>query len=431
MVEEIKTQFRLLNNYYKKGNLKFMLILSENDEWNLAYCKILFSNEEITENNPLIRKIEYKGVQFLEFENEINSFTKIFEQIMENRKIQIEDTFYSLGNKFEFRFIPSYTSYEGYYAEFPTYQIRIRNNDIKIHYKEDELFALDSPFFPSLSEGANFFFDLQKTDFSNQFNPVVYLNMPDYSAKIEEVRISEKVLKFKIYKDSSISDVNDYRVKLYYRTLNNERNSVDLCSNGNDGIFQHKVEEIFDMFEGVLINRQRKVDSLKYYPNRYYQERTYKIFQENEKLYLENMISKGENLTIEFKEKYNTNKREEFLETIIAFANTNGGTLFLGINDNGEVVGTNTMRNCENTITDWIDKYCIPPIKAEIIEETLNDQKIIIVKINEGDNKPYCLLDTNNRHLFYVRRGSTDRLMKREEIEEIYRLKYEDRNNIY
>jgi ATP-dependent DNA helicase RecG len=143
------------------------------------------------------------------------------------------------------------------------------------------------------------------------------------------------------------------------------------------------------------------------------------------------MISKGENLTIEFKEKYNTNKREEFLETIIAFANTNGGTLFLGINDNGEVVGTNTMRNCENTITDWIDKYCIPPIKAEIIEETLNDQKIIIVKINEGDNKPYCLLDTNNRHLFYVRRGSTDRLMKREEIEEIYRLKYEDRNNIY
>jgi ATP-dependent DNA helicase RecG len=42
-----------------------------------------------------------------------------------------------------------------------------------------------------------------------------------------------------------------------------------------------------------------------------------------------------ESQTVEFKESW----RDEYLKTVCAFANTDGGVLYIGVNDNGKVVG--------------------------------------------------------------------------------------------
>ena len=47
------------------------------------------------------------------------------------------------------------------------------------------------------------------------------------------------------------------------------------------------------------------------------------------------ILSKEENQNIEFKQSW----RDEYLKWICAFANTEGGTLYIGIKDNGEVCG--------------------------------------------------------------------------------------------
>ena len=47
-----------------------------------------------------------------------------------------------------------------------------------------------------------------------------------------------------------------------------------------------------------------------------------------------------ESQTVEFKESW----RDEFLKTVCAFANTDGGTLYIGINDQGEVVGVDNIK---------------------------------------------------------------------------------------
>ena len=50
---------------------------------------------------------------------------------------------------------------------------------------------------------------------------------------------------------------------------------------------------------------------------------------------IENIIQQGENQHIEFKPSFN----EDVIETLCAFANAKGGTVYIGIQNNGEISG--------------------------------------------------------------------------------------------
>lgn len=56
-----------------------------------------------------------------------------------------------------------------------------------------------------------------------------------------------------------------------------------------------------------------------------------------------NIINEGEGVTTEFKEASNKLPRSLF-ETVCAFLNRNGGNIFLGVSDNGEITGVNTEK---------------------------------------------------------------------------------------
>lgn len=50
---------------------------------------------------------------------------------------------------------------------------------------------------------------------------------------------------------------------------------------------------------------------------------------------IQKLIQAGESDTIEFKLSFN----DETIETVVAFSNTSGGSVFIGIDDNGKFVG--------------------------------------------------------------------------------------------
>ena len=53
--------------------------------------------------------------------------------------------------------------------------------------------------------------------------------------------------------------------------------------------------------------------------------------------HIENLIEQGENQLLDFKFEISDSKK--IAKTLVAFANTNGGTLLIGVKDNGEVIG--------------------------------------------------------------------------------------------
>jgi ATP-dependent DNA helicase RecG len=124
------------------------------------------------------------------------------------------------------------------------------------------------------------------------------------------------------------------------------------------------------------------------------------------------MIDKGENVNVEFKKELSS---EEFLETVVAFANTSGGIIFLGVDDNCRIKGF--KEDVKAKIIDLIADHCDPPIGVQIDSGVLiQGTPITLVKVPEGTNKPYTLKDRG----IFVRRGSSDRQIKRTELDDIY-----------
>jgi ATP-dependent DNA helicase RecG len=93
------------------------------------------------------------------------------------------------------------------------------------------------------------------------------------------------------------------------------------------------------------------------------------------------LLQEGEGLTVEFKERYTSRIDED----IVAFANARGGTLLLGVRDNGAVSGerlTNELKAKINSLA----RNCKPPLSVELIQ--VDD--LVAITVPEGREKPYA-----------------------------------------
>ena len=98
------------------------------------------------------------------------------------------------------------------------------------------------------------------------------------------------------------------------------------------------------------------------------------------------MLPKKETLTIEFKSDRNKLKNSDIFDAVVAFANTEGGDLYLGIEDSGEVTGVHKDHKNHTTLAAFIANNTLPPVsvRAEIIEDIHPVLKISVPKSYNG-----------------------------------------------
>lgn len=104
---------------------------------------------------------------------------------------------------------------------------------------------------------------------------------------------------------------------------------------------------------------------------------------------LQHIINKGENETLEFKQTFN----KSVIETLVAFSNTRGGSILIGVSDTKNSVGVSIN---EETLQKWINeiKQNTSPSIFPIIDILKIDNKIIIkFQINEFPIKPVAYKD--------------------------------------
>lgn len=133
-----------------------------------------------------------------------------------------------------------------------------------------------------------------------------------------------------------------------------------------------------------------------------------------------NAIRHGESDTTEFKEFIRLDdkkKAAELVKAVISFANTAGGTIFIGVTDDAEVEGIEAhiphdKRKAETFESDYFAKIRtllqqklnrIPVM--EIRNERIGDKTVFIIQVEEGGAKPYFNIQTNE---MFVRRGASD-----------------------
>ena len=89
---------------------------------------------------------------------------------------------------------------------------------------------------------------------------------------------------------------------------------------------------------------------------------------------------------IEFKSQFT----EEIYKEVIAFANTDGGVVCVGIDNEGNVVGLSDVDKEYTRITNGI-RDAIQPDVTMFVRFTVQDNKVVRITVSEGTNKPYYL----------------------------------------
>ncbi|MEJ2195186.1 MAG: ATP-binding protein [Ignavibacteriaceae bacterium] len=110
----------------------------------------------------------------------------------------------------------------------------------------------------------------------------------------------------------------------------------------------------------------------------------------NRKL-LVDLIEEGENIQCEFKRHFTT--PEKIAKEMIAFANTKGGYLLFGIDDDRKVIGVESEKSEAEMIEDAAKNYCEPPIKYKLNYIAYKGKEIVAVTIPESTVKPHRIQD--------------------------------------
>lgn len=113
----------------------------------------------------------------------------------------------------------------------------------------------------------------------------------------------------------------------------------------------------------------------------------------NEKKIID-LIKDGENLHVEFKQRFSS--YEKIAKELIAFANTRGGFLFLGIDDDGSVYGVASEKSDTELLVQTVREYCIPPLEYKLHHFEIEEHDVIVVEIPESSNKPHRIQDYKN-----------------------------------
>jgi hypothetical protein len=120
------------------------------------------------------------------------------------------------------------------------------------------------------------------------------------------------------------------------------------------------------------------------------------------------LISQGENQTVEFKKVDVLKNPVELAKTMVAFANTNGGRILIGVCDDGTLEGMKAEKAHETYIMNIARDRCDPPLIPQFSVCKTSHGDIYIIKILRYQIFPHAV-KTRDGPVYYIRVGSTDR----------------------
>lgn len=117
--------------------------------------------------------------------------------------------------------------------------------------------------------------------------------------------------------------------------------------------------------------------------------------------------------------EYKSQLIDDIYKEVIAFANTDGGMIYIGIDDRGNVTGIDDVDETYTRLTNGI-RDAITPDVTMFVRYVLQDNKVIRVEVGEGTYKPYYLKGKGLKPTgVYVRQGATSVQASPEQIRQM------------
>ena len=130
---------------------------------------------------------------------------------------------------------------------------------------------------------------------------------------------------------------------------------------------------------------------------------------------LQIIIQQGENAAVEFKAL--PLRPEALAREMVAFANSAGGTILLGVADDGTVLGIDGSEQLEEWVMNIARTAVIPALTVTYETVAINATRIAVVGVPKGSDKPY---QTGDKYLMRV--GSTNRVATQAELMRLFQM---------
>lgn len=299
---------------------------------------------------------------------------------------------------------------------------------------QDVLLGHKLPYYPDLTAAIRGWTELADYSESHSYSGKLLLFVPECRAYINKLDRSGEILRLGISRLSS--DITDLRIKgAYWPRLPDtqyERIDVDVPAANSVELPISKDSSRLELFligpNDTLYDYHRE--------GRWPTEGIASVLaadralSSNEKI-VEQAIRSGEGVNVEFKPYLDVThkKTDELIRTVIAFANTQGGNVLIGVDDDCQVIGieqelvkryrdtTRDLAECASRylgeVLQLIKSRVVPTVDVELATVFVADHRVLLVKVAAGDDRPYR--EARNEH-FYVRRGASNVHPNNEEL---------------
>ena len=116
--------------------------------------------------------------------------------------------------------------------------------------------------------------------------------------------------------------------------------------------------------------------------------------------HIANLILQGEHQQLDFKHSISDSKK--IARSLTAFANTDGGTLLIGVKDNGNISGVNSEE--EYYMLEGAAKmYCKPEVKFTVTRWDINGKVVLEVMVKHDPKNLYKAPDKNGQWKVFFR----------------------------
>jgi predicted HTH transcriptional regulator len=116
--------------------------------------------------------------------------------------------------------------------------------------------------------------------------------------------------------------------------------------------------------------------------------------------HIKELISRGEHQRLDFKFEISDSKK--IARTLVAFANTDGGILLVGVKDNGALKGVRSEEEFY-MVEAAASMYCKPRICFISKSWTVEGKTILEIIIQKSSNRPHCALSDEGKWMAFIR----------------------------
>lgn len=275
---------------------------------------------------------------------------------------------------------------------------------------QDPLTAVDHPYYPSLGHLLQFLLGIRSVSWMDYFKGRVIFVIPDFRARISKLVIGRNFLRAEL--DCPFAQLSQLVAKVYA-----ENSALSLAQETvllTEPSFELRLDDKASLVSVALLFKAtgELLHEKSFDEGRGWRDRD--VFIAISEQDIEQMLLTGENETIEFRQEIK-NSAVRLAKTVVAFANTRGGSIIVGVDDDHRVVGCET-KGLADTVTNIIRSHCEPPISVttEIVE--YKHKPLFIIRVPKIEGQVY----TVREHGPFIRANATSRPPASAELKRLF-----------